>query len=385
MLNFTLHLPTQILFGKGQIQSITQHIPHNARILLAYGGGSIKHNGVFDQVINALQGFHYTEFSGIEPNPTYETLIAAVELVKSERLDFILAVGGGSVLDGCKFIASAVGFEGDLWQQIIVNKAEIKRALPIGAVITLAATGSEMNGTAVISRKLTRDKLSFRSPLVKPQFAVLDPTTTYSLPPRQTANGVVDAFVHALEQYMTYPVDAKIQDYFAEGVFLTLIEEGPKALANPTDYNARANIMWAATMGLNGILGAGVPQDWASHAIGHELTSLYGLDHAQTLAIVVPALFAHQKAGKFEKLVQFAQRVWQYQGQNKEEAVRLAIDNTRAFFEQMGVKTRFSDYAIDSSQFSTVLTKLAEHKPLPLGERKDIDLNAVETILQAAL
>ncbi|HBO38084.1 MAG TPA: NADH-dependent alcohol dehydrogenase [Pasteurellaceae bacterium] len=385
MLNFTLHLPTQILFGKGQIQSITQHIPHNARILLAYGGGSIKHNGVFDQVINALQGFHYTEFLGIEPNPTYETLMAAVELVKSERLDFILAVGGGSVLDGCKFIASAVGFEGDLWQQIIVNKAEIKRALPIGAVITLAATGSEMNGTAVISRKLTRDKLSFRSPLVKPQFAVLDPTTTYSLPPRQTANGVVDAFVHALEQYMTYPVDAKIQDYFAEGVFLTLIEEGPKALANPTDYNARANIMWAATMGLNGILGAGVPQDWASHAIGHELTSLYSLDHAQTLAIVVPALFAHQKAGKFEKLVQFAQRVWQYQGQNKEEAVRLAIDNTRAFFEQMGVKTRFSDYAIDSSQFSTVLTKLAEHKPLPLGERKDIDLNAVETILQAAL
>jgi len=243
MLNFTLHLPTEIIFGKGQIQMINRHIPKNARILLAYGGGSIKKNGVFAQVIEALEDYHYVEFGGIEPNPAYETLLNAIDLVKKEKLDFILAVGGGSVLDGCKFIASAVGFEGDLWQQIIVDKAEIKNALPIGAILTLPATGSEMNGTGVISRYETKDKLSFKSSLLKPQFAVLDPTTTYSLPPRQIANGVVDTFVHTFEQYMTYPVDAKIQDRFAEGVFLTLIEDGPKALAQPNDYNTRANIM----------------------------------------------------------------------------------------------------------------------------------------------
>ena len=385
MLNFTLHLPTEIIFGKGQIQMLNRHIPKNARILLAYGGGSIKKNGVFAQVLEALQGYYYVEFSGIEPNPAYETLLNAIDLVKKEKLDFILAVGGGSVLDGCKFIASAVGFEGDLWQQIIVDKAEIKNALPIGAILTLPATGSEMNGTGVISRYETKDKLSFKSSLLKPQFAVLDPTTTYSLPSRQIANGVVDTFVHTFEQYMTYPVDAKIQDRFAEGVFLTLIEDGPKALAQPNDYNTRANIMWAATMGLNGILGVGVPQDWASHAIGHELTALYGLDHAQTLALVVPALMEHQKTGKREKLIQFAHRVWDYCGNNDDEAVRLAIDNTRAFFELMGMKTRLSDYGIDDSGFAQILKKLAEHKPPLLGERNDIDYAAVERILRAAL
>ena len=385
MFNFTLHLPTQILFGEGQIASITQYLPKTARILLAYGGGSIKKNGVFEQVVNALDGYHYIEFSGIEPNPQYETLLKAVALVKQHQLNFILAVGGGSVLDGCKFIASAVGFSGDLWQQIIVQKAEIKQALPIGAILTLPATGSEMNGTAVISRRETQDKLSFKSAAVKPLFAVLDPTATYSLPPRQTANGVVDAFVHTFEQYMTYPVDAKIQDRFAEGVFLTLIEDGPKVLANPSDYHARANIMWAATMGLNGILGVGVPQDWSSHAIGHELTAIYGLDHAQTLAIIVPVLMEHQKADKREKLIQYAKRVWNYQGNNNNEAVRLAIDNTRAFFEQMGVKTRFADYGIDDGQFPLVLKKLAEHKPPLLGERNNIDSRVVEAILRAAL
>ena len=242
-----------------------------------------------------------------------------------------------------------------------------------------------MNGTAVLSRRETQDKLSFKSAAVKPLFAVLDPTATYSLPLRQTANGVVDAFVHTFEQYMTYPVDAKIQDRFAEGVFLTLIEDGPKVLANPSDYHARANIMWAATMGLNGILGVGVPQDWSSHAIGHELTAIYGLDHAQTLAIIVPALMEHQKVDKREKLIQYAKRVWNYQGNNDDEAVRLAIDNTRAFFEQMGVKTRFADYGIDDGQFPLVLKKLAEHKPPLLGERNNIDSRAVDAILRAAL
>ncbi|UAY76872.1 iron-containing alcohol dehydrogenase [Pasteurella canis] len=384
MFNFTFQLPTLAMFGKGQIQTISNHIPPDARILVTTGGGSVKKNGVFAQVEQALDGFYWIEFSGIEPNPTYETLMKAVALVKQERLDFILAVGGGSVLDGSKFIASAVYFNGKPWD-ILAKHARIEHALPIGTIMTLPATGSEMNSYAVISRKQTAEKLSFASPLVRPQFAVLDPTTTYSLPERQTANGVVDAFVHTFEQYMTYPVNAKIQDRFSEGVFQTLIEEGPKALANPTDYEARANIMWSATMALNNILGVGVPQDWASHAIGHELTAQYGLDHAQTLALIVPALMTHQKTNKREKLIQFAQRVWDYQGQDQDEAVQVAIDKTRDFFEQMGVKTRFRDYAIDDSQFSVILDKLIKHQGNNLGEHKNLDRQAIKEILYAAL
>ncbi|MFD1805398.1 iron-containing alcohol dehydrogenase [Pasteurella oralis] len=384
MLNFTFQLPTLAMFGKGQIQAINKHIPRNARILVTTGGGSVRKNGVFAQVEQALDGFHWVEFSGIEPNPTYETLMNAVALVKQENLDFILAVGGGSVLDGSKFIASAVHFNGEAWD-ILAKHARIERALPIGVIMTLPATGSEMNSYAVISRKQTAEKLSFASRLIRPQFAVLDPTTTYSLPARQTANGVVDAFVHTFEQYMTYPVNAKIQDRFAEGVFQTLVEEGPKALVNPTDYDVRANIMWAATMALNDILGVGVPQDWASHAIGHELTAQYGLDHAQTLAVIVPALMTYQKAHKREKLIQFAQRVWGYQGQDQDEAVQVAIDKTRYFFEQMGVKTRFRDYAIDDSQFSVILDKLIKHQGSNLGEHKNLDRQAIKEILYAAL
>ncbi|HDR1021838.1 TPA: iron-containing alcohol dehydrogenase [Pasteurella multocida] len=384
MFNFTFQLPTLAIFGQGQIKKISQHIPKNARILVTTGGGSVKKNGVFAQVEVALADFEWIEFSGIEPNPTYETLMKAVELAKKENIDFILAVGGGSVLDGSKFIASAVLFDGEPWD-ILARHSPITKAIPVATVMTLPATGSEMNGYAVISRKETGDKLSFGSDLVRPVFAVLDPTTTYSLPERQTANGVVDAFVHTFEQYMTYPVNAKIQDRFAEGVFQTLIEEGPKALQNPTDYDVRANIMWSATMALNNILSVGVPEDWASHAIGHELTALYGLDHAQTLALVVPALMQHQKAQKREKLIQFAQRVWLFNGENPDEAVEYAIQRTREFFEQMGVKTRFRDYAIDDSQFSVILDKLEQHQRYNLGEHKNLDRQAVKEILSAAL
>ncbi|MDU8924118.1 iron-containing alcohol dehydrogenase [Pasteurellaceae bacterium LIM206] len=383
MFNFNLHLPTSVEFGKGQIAALRKYIPAQARVLIVYGGGSIKRNGVFQQVIDALDGYYYREFSGVEPNPHYETLVKAVQLVKEDKLDFILAIGGGSVVDGAKFIASAVLFSGDLLQ--ILKGAEIQQALPLGAVMTLPATGSEMNGTAVITRAVTKDKTSFRSPLVKPKFAILDPTTTFSLPPQQTANGVVDSFVHVIEQYLTYPVDAKVQDRFAEGVLLTLVEEGPKALLEPENYAVRANLMWAATMGLNGILGVGVPQDWASHAIGHELTALYGLDHAKTLAIVLPALMRHQQADKWEKLLQYANRVWHYQGSDEQTAVEFAIQRTEQFFQQMGLATHLSDYQIDNRDFTYLLDKLAEHKPALLGERKNIDRQAVLEILILAL
>lgn len=385
MNNFTLHLPTKVLFGKGQIAAIKQQIPSGAKILMTYGGGSIKKNGVYQQVTQALQDFEVVEFSGIEPNPQFATLMKAVALARQEKVTFLLAVGGGSVLDGTKFIAAAINHQGDEWEIVKSHGQVITQALPIGAILTLPATGSEMNGNAVVSRKETQDKLGFFSPYVKPQFSVLDPTTTYSLPTRQTANGVVDAFVHTFEQYMTYPVNAKVQDRFAEGVFSTLIEEGPKALAEPENYDVRANIMWAATMALNGILGVGVPQDWASHAIGHELTAQYGLDHGQTLAIVVPAIMWHQRESKKEKLVQFAQRVWHYQGNDQTEGVKIAIEKTRAFFEQMGTPTCLSAYGIDDSQFPIVLKKLAEHRPEPFGERQNIDITAAEEILRLAL
>ncbi|MGQ0285760.1 iron-containing alcohol dehydrogenase [Pasteurellaceae bacterium 22721_9_1] len=384
MNNFYFHLPTKVYFGQGQIAQIEHAIPKNSRVLLTYGGGSIKSNGVYQQVIDALREHYVVEFVGIEANPEYETLMKAVEKVKKEKLDFILAVGGGSVLDGSKFIAAAVNYPNDPWE-LMAKKAEIYTALPIGCVMTLPATGSEMNGIAVISRRATQDKISMASEFVKPQFAILDPTTTYSLPPHQTANGVVDAFVHTLEQYLTYPVDGKIQDYFAEGVLSTLIADGPKLLVDPTNYNARANVMWAATMALNDILSVGMPEDWASHAIGHELTAIHGLDHAQTLAIVVPALLEHQKTGKWEKLVQYAKRVWHYSGNEDAQAVQFAIDATRCFFEQMGLKTRLSHCGLDNSQFPLILQKFAEHRPTKIGERNDIDVSAVERILQMAL
>ena len=274
MFNFDFYNPTQILFGQGQIASITALIPPQARVLMTYGGGSIRQNGVYDEVKAALAGHSVLEFAGIEPNPSYETLMQAVALVKSERIDFLLAVGGGSVVDGTKFIAAAALHEGEAWDILAKGGKIVEAALPFGTVLTLPATGSEMNGSAVITRKATQEKRSFMSRKVYPQFSVLDPSKTFTLPLRQVGNGVVDAFAHVMEQYLTYPVNASVQDRFAEGILLTLIEEGPKALSQPDDYDVRANVMWSATLALNGLIGVGVPQDWSTHAIGHELTAL---------------------------------------------------------------------------------------------------------------
>ncbi len=275
MQNFTFHNPTKILFGEGQIAQIGAEIPAQARVLITYGGGSIKKNGTLGDVRTALAGRKVFEFGGIEPNPTYETLMQAVALARTEAIDFLLAVGGGSVIDGTKFISAAIPFAGDPWD-ILSKRARIETAVPFGSVLTLPATGSEMNSGAVITRKASVDKLAFMNPLLYPQFSVLDPVKTYSLPPRQVANGIVDAFVHVIEQYLTYPAGGAVQDRFAEGLLLTLIEEGPKALASPENYEVRANIMWCATLALNGLISTGVPQDWTTHMIGHELTVLHG-------------------------------------------------------------------------------------------------------------
>lgn len=384
MFNFSYQNATRIVFGKDQISELTNLVPKDKKVLLIYGGGSIKRNGVYQQVVNALSGLSFVEFAGVEPNPAFETLLRATALVKEQGIDYILAVGGGSVIDGAKFVAAAAVFNGDPWD-ILAKGAKVTAAVPLGCVLTLPATGSESNGNSVVTRYETQQKLAFSSELVFPQFAILDPTVTYSLPPKQVANGVVDAFVHVMEQYLTYPVNAPVQDRFAEGLLQTLIEEGPKALAEPENYDVRANVMWAATMALNGLIGQGVPQDWATHMIGHEITALYGLDHAQTLAIVLPALMQQQRATKRAKLLQYGQRVWQLQHQDEERLIDEAISHTRQFFERMGVPTRLTDYGIKADAVDKLVDKLVQHKMVKLGEHRDITPEVSRSILQRAL
>ncbi|MEW7313561.1 alcohol dehydrogenase [Buttiauxella gaviniae] len=386
MNNFDLHTPTRILFGKGAVSELRAQIPADARVLITYGGGSVKKNGVLDQVYAQLEGLDVLEFSGIEPNPTYETLMKAVEVVRKENITFLLAVGGGSVLDGTKFIAAAANYplDQDPWNILLTRGSDVKSAIPMGSVLTLPATGSESNKGAVVSRRSTGDKQAFMSEFVQPVFAVLDPVYTYTLPPRQVANGVVDAFVHTVEQYITYPVNAKVQDRFAEGILLTLVEDGPKALKEPENYDVRANVMWAATMALNGLIGAGVPQDWATHMLGHELTAMHGLDHAQTLAVVLPSLLNEKRNEKRGKLLQYAERVWNITEGSEEERIDAAIDATRNFFEQMGAPTRLSAYGLDGSTIPALLVKLEEKGMTKLGEHQDITLDVSRRIYEAA-
>ncbi|AYN27623.1 putative oxidoreductase [Buttiauxella ferragutiae ATCC 51602] len=386
MNNFNLHTPTRILFGKGAVSELRAQIPAGARVLITYGGGSVKKNGVLDQVYSQLEGLDVLEFSGIEPNPTYETLMKAVEIVRQQKVTFLLAVGGGSVLDGTKFIAAAANYPADIdpWNILLTHGNDVKSAIPMGSVLTLPATGSESNKGAVVSRRTTGDKQAFMSEHVQPVFAVLDPVYTYTLPPRQVANGVVDAFVHTVEQYITYPVNAKVQDRFAEGILLTLVEDGPKALKEPENYDVRANVMWAATMALNGLIGAGVPQDWATHMLGHELTAMHGLDHAQTLAVVLPSLLNEKRNEKRGKLLQYAERVWNITAGSEEERIDAAIAATRNFFEQMGAPTRLSAYGLDGSTIPALLVKLEEKGMTKLGERQDITLDVSRRIYEAA-
>jgi NADP-dependent alcohol dehydrogenase len=307
----------------------------------------------------------------------------AVALAREKGIDFLLAVGGGSVIDGTKFIAAALKFDGEPWD-ILAKQAQVHDAVPFGCVLTLPATGSEMNNGGVISYRGKGDKLPFRSDATYPRFSVLDPTTTYSLPLKQIANGVVDAFVHVVEQYLTYPVDAKVQDRFAEGLLITLTEVGPQALVEPHNYSVRANVMWAATLALNGLIGAGVPQDWATHMLGHEITALHGLDHAQTLAIVLPAMLEVRRQQKRAKLLQYAERVWNIRNGSEDERISAAIDATRQFFERMTVATRLRDYQIDGSSIDALLAKLIEHGMTTLGERGDVTPDVSRLVYQVA-
>jgi len=378
-MNFQFHNPTRIVFGPGSVKEISRLVPENARVLLLAGGGSIRKNGAYDQVVAALGSRIVAEFWGIEPNPRFETLAKAVDLCREKKIDFLLPVGGGSVFDGTKFVAAAVPFEGDIWS-IIGAQAPVRRTLPIGGVLTLPATGSESNGNAVISREATQEKLFFGSPLVYPVFSVLDPAFTATLDRRQTINGVVDAFVHVCEQYVSDPVDAPLHDRFAEGVLLTLVEQGPTVVAHPEDLTARGHVMWAATMALNGLIGCGVPNDWATHGIGHELTAFYGLDHAQTLAVVQPGVWKAQFARKQPRLAHFGRRVWGLSGGDAEVA-QAAIARTEEFYRSLGAKTRLSEYGISAIEAGAKVRTRFEERGARVGEGGSITPEIVETIL----
>ncbi len=385
MLNFSFQNTTQILFGEGQIAALKKQIPSDAKVLVTYGGGSIKSNGVYDQVAAALSDHTWFEFSGIEPNPTYDTLIKSLDIIKENDVDFILAVGGGSVVDGSKFIAAAALFEGEDPWDIVSKQARIKKALPLACVLTLPATGSESNVGAVVTRD--GNKLAFHNPLVRPIFAVLDPAVTLSLSDRQISNGVVDAFVHTMEQYLTYSVNGKVQDRFAEGLLLTLIEDGPKALVSETsqDLEVRGNIMWAATMALNGLIGAGVPQDWSTHMIGHELTGTHNIDHARTLSIVLPAVMKVCRDAKREKLLQYAERIWNITDGDEESRINRAIESTEQFFEMMQVPTRLSHVDLGEADIDLLIEKLTQHGMVKLGEHGAITPEVSREILVTAL
>lgn len=381
MLNFEFKNPVKIIFGKNTIQSLAAEVPENVKIMLTYGGGSIFKNGVYDQVMNALQGHDIVEFGGIEVNPHYETCMKAAEIVKDKKIGFLLSVGGGSVLDATKFIAAAACYKnGDPWDLLAKRGTPVSEAIPLGAVLTLPATGSEMNGNSVITRVSSTEKMAFSSPMVLPRFSILDPETVFSLPDKQVANGIVDAFVHVMEQYLTYPVDSPIQDRFAESILTTLIEEGPKVLANRYDYNSSANFMWSATMALNGLIGAGVPQDWATHMIGHELTAFHGIDHARTLAIVLPGVMHIKRENKKEKILQYAKRVWGITTGSDDEKINAAIVKTAGFFESLGLPTRLIDYNVSADSVNRIVERFKQ-RGIRIGEKGDIDYTVVESIL----
>ena len=384
MLNFDFRNPTRIVFGAKTIARLADLVPAQARVLIIYGGASARKTGTLNEVKAALGEREVYEFSGVEPNPTYETMMRAVEQVRRDKVDFLLAVGGGSVIDGTKFVAAAVNYAGDPWEILETRGRKVASALPFGTVLTLPATGSEMNSGSVIMRKSTQAKLAFMNANVFPQFSILDPTKTYTLPPTQIANGVADAFVHIVEQYLTYPVHGLVQDRFAEGLLQTLIEVGPQALATPEDYDVRANLMWVATLALNGLIGAGVPQDWATHMIGHELTALHGIDHARTLAIVLPSLLDSQREHKRAKLLQYAQRVWQITDGSDDERIDAAIAHTRQFFEGLGIKTRLADYGVGDDAIDAVVAQLDKHGMRALGEHQGVTLEVSRAILNAA-
>ncbi|MDN5666181.1 MAG: iron-containing alcohol dehydrogenase [Psychrobacter sp.] len=401
MNNFQYYNPVRIVFGEGQIKELSELVPQDARVLITYGGGSAERTGTLDEVRTALKanGQRDTfEFGGIEPNPEFNTLLKAADMVNEHNIDFILAVGGGSVIDGSKFVALVSSLKEDdgtvsrekAWDALIGYTKKLDSAVALGAVLTIPATGSEMNSGGVVNHSDRQAKLPFGNPLAYPRFSILDPTKTLTLPERQVMNGVADAFVHVMEQYLTYPVNAKVQDAFAESLLKILIEEGQAVKADAENLETRKNIMWTATMALNGLIGVGVPQDWTTHMIGHELTSLHGIDHARTLTILLPSVLRELKDSKKEKLLQYARNVWAIDSntdtkQDDDSIIETAIVYTEDFFRSLGLPVSFADAALDESAIDPIIQQLDAHNMVKLGEHKDNDLTVSRRILERAL
>ncbi|WP_371375649.1 iron-containing alcohol dehydrogenase [Thalassotalea aquiviva] len=381
-MKFSYLNPTQIQFGQGQIASIASLIPQDKKIMVIYGGGSIKHNGVYDQVKDALSDHTWVEFSGVEPNPTVETLDKAVAICKSEQVEYVLAVGGGSVIDGAKYVVAAAHYDGDGWD-ILTGKYHVKTAIPMGCILTLPATGSESNSGSVISKAATKDKLAFMHPAVQPKFAVMDPDVMKTLPERQLVNGLVDAFVHICEQYLTFPAGNMVQDGFAEALLKNLL-----VLAKDFDHRDqdqwRANLMYTANQALNGLIGSGVAHDWATHMIGHELTALYGVDHARSLAIVQPSLLRNQLSHKQAKLEQMGRNVFNLP--SSDSLANDTIDAIEAFYHSLNVATQLTEYQGDKNDaVDAILVQLKNHGMTALGEHQAITLAHSKQILQHAV
>lgn len=360
MNNFVFQNPTKLIFGKGEIKRLSKLIDKDKKILITYGGGSIKRNGVYEQVMKALEGYDIVEFSGIEANPDYSTLMKAVEICKTQNIDFILAVGGGSIIDGTKFIATAAKFEGEDAWDILSKKERLPKPMDFASVLTLPATASEMNNGAVISRRDRQEKLAFHNPEGYPKFSILDPDVVLTLPAKQISNGIVDIYAHTLEQYLTTCLDTKVMDRWAESLLLTLIDEAPELLSENPSYDSRANFMLTATMGLNGFISMGVDEDWATHMIGHELTALCGLDHGETLAIVHPGVMDIMRKEKHGKLLKYARRVWNITIENEKQAIDEAIERTENFFRSIGKKTRLSEYGIGDDIIETIVERFKQ-------------------------
>jgi len=385
MNNFELKNPTKIIFGKDSIEKLEQEIPNNAKVLLLYGGGSIKKNGIYEQVKTALSKVDVIEFGGIPANPEYAVLMEALEVIKNENITYLLAVGGGSVIDGTKFLSAAALYNGDTPWDILSQNIRTEKGMPFGTVLTLPATGSEMNSGAVITRKETKEKLAMGGPGLFPVFSILDPQVIASIPRRQLANGLTDAFTHVLEQYMTYSVGALLQDRFAESILQTIIEVAPNILKDPSDYQAASNFMWSCTMALNGLIQKGVPSDWAVHAMGHELTALFGIDHARTLAVIAPSHYKYNFEAKKEKLAQYGERVWNITEGNTEDKAYAAIEKTVAFFHDLGIDTKLSDYTTDYEGTAEEISKrFTERGWLGLGEHQTLSPDKVEEIVKMA-
>lgn len=374
MLNFEFKNPTKILFGKGEIAKISKEIPQDSKILMIYGGGSIKKNGVYDQVKDALKNHEVHEFGGVPANPEYEVLIKALHYIKENKITYLLAVGGGSVIDGVKFISAAANYNGEPWEILTKPLRTMEgEGMPFGTVLTLPATGSEMNSGYVISRRETNEKLSSGGPGLFPQFSVLDPEVIRSIPKNQIANGIADAYTHVLEQYMTAPSSADLQERIAESILMSLQNTAPKVMAEEFNYDAAANFMWCCTMALNGLIQKGVITDWAVHAMGHELTAQFGIDHARTLAVIAPSHYRYNFETKKEKLAQYAERVWGISEGSTHEKAEKAIVKLEEFFHSLHIQTKLSDYTKDFAGTAEKVEKaFTERKWLGLGEHKNL-------------